>query len=90
MNTTVAVARPITRRRDLPRSQRVAPMDMKARKAEAIARKDAPQPDASLLAIVMHLNTTHEQFAGRHAAPLAIDIRARNAKALREMQAVTR
>jgi len=85
MNTTIAVARPITHRRSLPRSQRVAPMDMKARIAEAIARQKAPQPDATLLAVVIHLNTTHEQMAGRHAAPLTAGIRARNAAALRAM-----
>ena len=85
MNTTITVARPITHRRALPRSQRVAPMDMKARIAEAIARQKAPQPDSPLTAIVLHLNIAHEQMAGRHAAPLTAGIRARNAAALRAM-----
>ena len=90
MITTVAVARPIPRRRDLPRSQRVAPMTVTTMTLEATARALAPQPDSPLTAVVMHLRATREQMAGRHAAPVGYRFLARNAKALSEMREVTR
>jgi len=90
MITTIAVARPVTRRRDLPRSQRVAPMTVTTMTLEATARALAPQPDSPLVAVVMHLRATHEQMAGRHVAPIGYRFRVRNAAALREMREVTR
>ena len=90
MITTVAVARPIPRRRDLPRSQRVAPMTVTTMTLEATARALAPQPDSPATAIVLHLNTTHAAASGRHAAPLTRHTRGLNLTALREMGEVTR
>ena len=87
--SAATVARP-TRRRDLPRSQRVAPMTVTTMTLEATARALAPQPDSPLVAVVMHLRATHEQMAGRHAAPMSGITGARNALALREMREVTR
>jgi len=76
----------VTRRRDLPRSQRVAPMTVTTMTLEATARALAPQPDSPLQSIVLHLNATHEQMAGRHAAPMAPLTRILNTAALRALQ----
>ena len=90
MNTTATVARPVTRRRDLPRSQRVAPMTVTTMTLEATARALSPQPDAPLTAVDLHLNITHAQVAGRHAKPLTAGAKVRSITALREMGSVTR
>jgi len=81
---------PTPRRRDLPRSQRVAPMTVTAMTAEATARALAPTPGAPLVLISAHLNETHARTTGRHVAPLTIPTHARNAAALREMGEVAR